>query len=602
MITPQETPPARNLLVRTSIMPLWPSLCTGVRTWSRAAHVRGHCSAWRLATATATPRLYSTNTTSGHSASSHAEDKNVHRGGFGKAAVVIAVSVASGSLGFFLSEQNAKRNSSQSVPDSPKFGSPSDFKNAIDELHASLTPDAVSTDPEDLRHHGFSDNDYHPTMLHSVVVYPQSTEDVVKIVKIATKYRMPVIPYSGATSLEGHFRGHSVGGICVDVGRMDKVLEIHEEDSDLVCQPGAQWMDINEMLKKKGIPLFFPIDPGPGATVGGMLSTGCSGTNAVRYGTAKGEWFLNATVVLPSGEVIKTRSRSRKSAAGFDITKLFIGAEGTLGIVTELTIRLAPVLQTSVAVVQFPDVKSATAAATEVINQGLGIQCVELLDATSMRATNNYGMSIRKWPERDSLFFKFQGPSQASLKDTAKAVEKVVAKHSGTGFSFARNEKEAEDLWMDRKNIYWSALSLIEGSRGMATDVCVPVSKLPELVYETKKDLENVGILSSIVGHVGDGNFHALLLFTNDDELKIAQKAAARIVHRAIAMDGTCTGEHGVGIGKKKYLVEELGQGTVDLMKTVKRAIDPLGLFNPGKLYPESNLSGAKHHPDTNQK
>ncbi|KNZ72089.1 D-lactate dehydrogenase [cytochrome], mitochondrial [Termitomyces sp. J132] len=467
----------------------------------------------------------------------------------------------------------------------PQFGTPKDFERAIQELKEAFhNADAVSTDSEDLRIHGFSDYDYRPGRLHSVVFYPSSTEDVVRMVRIATKYKMPVIPYSGATSLEGQTRSHVIGGICVDMSCMDRILEIHEADSDLVCQPGAKWMDINDILEEKGIPLFFPLDPGPGATIGGMLSTGCSGTNAVRYGTAKAEWFLNATVVLPSGEVIKTRRRSRKSSAGFDTTKLFIGAEGTLGIVTEVTIRLAPVMSTTVAVVQFPDVKKATQAVIEVMNQGVGIQCVELVDDVFMAATNKFGMSKRKWPEKDSLFFKFQGISPGSLQETARIVQKIVEKYGGTGFELARNEQEANELWADRKNAHYSGMSLLEGARGWPTDVCVPVSKLPELVYETKKDLAQVGITSTIVGHVGDGNFHALLLFRNDEEAKIAKAAVSRMVHRAIALDGTCSGEHGVGVGKKGYLTEELGKGTVELMKTVKRAIDPLGLFNPGKV------------------
>ncbi|KAF5317711.1 hypothetical protein D9619_012599 [Psilocybe cf. subviscida] len=380
---------------------------------------------------------------------------------------------------------------------------------------------------------------------HSVIVYPRSTQDVVKVVKVATKYRMPVIPYSGATSLEGQFRGHRLGGICVDLNHMDRIIQLNVDDSDIVCQPAARWMDINELLKEKA--------------------------NAVRYGTARGEWFLNATVVLPSGEVIKTRRRSRKSAAGLDMTKLFVGAEGTLGIVTEGS--------------------SATAASIEVMNQGVGIQCVELLDSLSLKAVNTWGKSKRVWPEKDSLFFKFQGPTPASLKETAAIVKQVVGKHGGTGFSLARNDKEAEEFWSDRKNLYWSGQSLLQGDdvRAMTTDVCVPVSRLPQLVSETQKDLESVGLVHSIVGHVGDGNFHALILFKTDEGLKAAHAAVKRISKRAIALDGTCTGEHGVGIGKREYLVEELGQGTVELMKTVKRAIDPLGLFNPGKLYPETS-------------
>ncbi|KAJ3866721.1 FAD-linked oxidase-like protein [Lentinula novae-zelandiae] len=483
-----------------------------------------------------------------------------------------------------------KLKSSQSAtkprsPTKPKYGSPEDFGKAIEELKRTFTDeDIVSTDPEDVYNHGFSVNDYHPGISHSVVVYPSTTEDVVKIVKIATKYRMPITAYSGATSLEGQFRGFSTGGICIDMSQMNHILEINEADSDLVCQPGVGWVEINDTLRDKGIPLFFPIDPAPSATLGGMISNGCSGTNAVRYGTSKGEWFLNVTVVLPSGEVIKTRRRSRKSSAGFDTTKLFIGAEGTLGIITEVTIRLTPVLPTTVAVVHFPDVRQATEAVRDVMNKGVGIQCVELLDDVFMHAVNNFGQSGRTWPVKDTLFFKLQGHNAASLTDTAKVVKEVAEKYGGFGFQLAKNDKEADDLWHDRKNAHYSGLALVPGSRPIATDVCVPVSRLPDLVYETKKDLSTLGLVAPIVGHVGDGNFHAQIMFTNDAQLAVAKEAVERMVHRAIAMDGTCTGEHGVGIGKKKYLVEELGAGTVELMKMVKRTLDPLGLFNPGKV------------------
>ncbi|KAI5116581.1 hypothetical protein M0805_009224 [Coniferiporia weirii] len=469
-----------------------------------------------------------------------------------------------------------------------KYGSALDFQTAVRILCLTFPEEGrVTTEPEDLYDHGFSINDYHPGALHSVIVYPECTEDVVKIVKVATKYRMPIIPYSGGTSLEGHTRGHAYGGICVDMSRMDKILEINEADADLMCQAGACWVDINETLKAKGIPLFFPLDPAPGATIGGMISTGCSGTNAVRYGTAKGEWFLNLTVVLPSGEVIKTRRRARKSSAGFDTSKIFIGAEGTLGIVTEATLRLAPLLPTSVAVVHFPDVRHATEAVRDVMIQGVGIQCVELCDDAFMHSTNLFGMSRRKWPEKDSLFLKFQGHSAEALRETARVVKKVVERHGGTGFTLARNDNEATELWMDRKNAHYSGLALLEGSRSWATDVCVPVSRLPDLVYETKKDIKESGLISTIVGHAGDGNFHAQLIFKDDSALEKIHEVVHRMVKRAIALDGTCTGEHGVGLGKKQYLYEELGEGTVELMKTIKHTLDPLGLFNPGKLYPD---------------
>ncbi|EPS98544.1 hypothetical protein FOMPIDRAFT_129619 [Fomitopsis schrenkii] len=479
-----------------------------------------------------------------------------------------------------------------------KYGSPEDFQRAIRELRDSFDDkDAVSTDPDDLHTHGHSENDYHPGSFPSVVVFPKSTEEVVRVVKIANKYKMPIVPYSGATSLEGNFRSPHVGAICVDVSGMDRILEIHEADSDIVCQPGAHWMVINDTLKKKGIPLFFPLDPAPGATVGGMLSTGCSGTNAVRYGTAKSEWFLNATVVLPNGEVIKTRRRSRKSSAGFDMTKLFIGAEGTLGIVTEVTIRLAPLLPTSVAVVYFPDVRKATEAVREVVNRGVGIQCVELCDDDFMRSTNLYGMSLRKYQEKDCLYFKFQGPTERSIKESMDIVRDITKKYGGFGFTAASNDKEAADLWMDRKNALYSGLALVPGARGWSTDVCVPVSRLPDLVYETKEDIKRSGIVSTIVGHVGDGNFHALLLFSNDEEHERCKHIVHRMVERAIALDGTCTGEHGVGLGKRQYLVDELGEGTVELMKTIKCTIDPYNLFNPGKTPPAKAEGSAKRRP-----
>ncbi|TFK32246.1 FAD-linked oxidase-like protein [Crucibulum laeve] len=486
--------------------------------------------------------------------------------GFG----ALLTSAASGLLGYTIAKSSEKPSAFTTVNnDTVMYGSPEDFRQAIADLKTALPEkDAVSTDANDLHTHGFSEHDYHPTSLHTVIVYPKSTEDVVKIVKIANKFRMPLVAYSGATSLEGHYRGHELGGICVDLNHMDRILEIHEADSDLVCQPAARWLDINETLKENGIPLFFP-----------------NKANAVRYGTAKGEWFLNATVVLPSGEVIKTRTRSRKSSAGFDVTKLFVGAEGTLGIVTEVTIRLAPLLPTTVAVVHFPDVCAATEAVIDVMNQGVGIQCVELLDDLFMAATNKYGVSKRKWPEKDSLFFKLQGPTEASILETVKVVKKVIEKHGESRFTLAQDKEEAADLWADQKYMLFPGLALVKGSSG---SLSVLVLNLPKLVYETKKDVAESGLVCTIVGHVGDGNFHALLLFKNDEEFAKVNEVTHRMVKRALALDGTCSGEHGIGMGKKKYLVEELGIGTVELMKTIKKAIDPLALFNPGKLYPDT--------------
>jgi len=307
----------------------------------------------------------------------------------------------------------------------------------------------------------------------------------------------------------------------------------------------------------------------------------------VRYGTAKGEWILNVTVVLPNGEVLKTRRRSRKCAAGFDTTKLFIGAEGTLGIITEATIRLAPLLQTTVAVIQFPDVRKATEAVIEIMNKAVGIQCIELCDNSYMRVINESGRSGRQWPVLDTLLFKFQGPTPRAIEESAEIAREIAGKYGGTGFEMAQSEKEAEAVWEFRKNGPLWALEMIPGSRAWSTDVCVPVMNLPQLIYETKKDINDCGIPTMIVGHVGDGNFHAVLYWRNDQEKDICAELVHRMNERAIALDGTCTGEHGVGMGKRKYLIDELGEGTVELMKTIKRAIDPYNLFNPGKLYPD---------------
>ncbi|KAG1885739.1 D-lactate dehydrogenase cytochrome oxidoreductase [Suillus subluteus] len=463
--------------------------------------------------------------------------------------------------------------SGSSSSSTPTYGSPEDVRKAIEELRDALPgKNCVQTSPDSLRVHGSSDHSYHPSCPHSVVVVAHNTDDVVKVVNISRKYRVPIIALGGATSIEGHFSGVSFEQLYFITWVMLMFITI-KADGDLRCQPGAKWEDINNTLKDRGIPLFFPLDPGPGATIGGMIGTGCSGTNAVRYGTAKAEWFLNITVVLPSGKVIKTRRRARKSSAGFDITKLFIGAEGTLGIVTEATLRLAPRVPTKVAMAQFPDVEKAVSAVQQILNTPYGpnIQCVELLDDHMMAAINTAGVVDAPYPVQDTLFFKIQG-SPESIRDTSNVVQEIVQRHGSTRFEFAATEEEAGEMWENRKYAFFSTLATHPGSKVWTTDVCVPVSRLPQLVYETKEDLAKAGLKSTIVGHVGDGNFHALILFKDEEELRSVGAAVHRLVHRAIHMDGTCTGEHGVGVGKTEYLVEELGEDTVELMKTVKNA------------------------------
>ncbi|KAL1744203.1 FAD-linked oxidase-like protein [Schizophyllum fasciatum] len=480
----------------------------------------------------------------------------------------------------------------------PGYGSHRDVVKAIEKLREAFPEEGrVVTDPIVTAQYGSSDNTYLPTSPHSVVVRPRSTEDVVTIVNIARTHRIPIVPYSGATSLEGHFAGYATGSICIDMAEMNKIIRINVDDGDLICQPGVQWEVINETLKEKGIPLFFPIqDPGR-RTIGGMIGTGCSGTNAVRYGTAKGEWFLNITVVLPNGEVVKTRQRARKSSAGWDTTKLFIGAEGTLGVVTEATLRLAPRLPTKVAMAQFPNVGAAVSAVQEILQSPYGplMQCLELVDDHMMAAINSAGLVEKPYPVSDTLFVKVQGDAGA-IDQASKTLKAIVKKHGSSQFEFAKTDEEADTLWQNRKYALISTLGAHPGSRCWTTDVCVPVSRLPHLVHETKRDLEQEGLTSTIVGHVGDGNFHALLLFKDDEELRKVEGAVHRLVHRAIRMDGTCTGEHGVGVGKKEYLTEELGESTIALMRTVKSAIDPLNIMNPGKLYPDEKKAVESKH------
>ncbi|KAJ7267660.1 FAD-linked oxidase-like protein [Mycena haematopus] len=500
-------------------------------------------------------------------------------------AVLLATTMCGAVGGYSIAQSTGV--SSMPAAQTPKYGTAKDFKLAIKELKETLPRDGgVSTDRVE--------SSYNVSPLKTpigatptVVVYPKSTEDVVKVVRIANKYAMPVISYAGATSLENQVRRYPGGCIFIDMSEMDKIIEIHESDADLVCQPGVGWMTINETLRSKGIPLFFPIEPGPSATIGDIISTGCSRTNAVGYGTANGELFLNVTVVLPSGEIIKTRRRSRKSSAGFDLTKLFLGAEGTLGLITEVTLRLAPVLPTTVATVQFPNVGAAAEAVRQTINvAGVGAECVELVDDTFMAALNKSGSSKRKYLEKTGLFFKFQRHSDAALKEVAKIVKAVCDKNGGSGFRLAKGPAEADAMWSDRKKAFDIGCSLHPGAKRWSTDVCVPVSKLPELVYETKKDIAQAEIPSILVGHAGDGNFHVLLLYKTEEELDVAKIVTDRLAKRALELDGTCTGEHGVGDSNKKYLVEELGPGTVGIMKQIKRTIDPLGLFNPGKVSP----------------
>ncbi|KAJ5698241.1 D-lactate dehydrogenase [Penicillium macrosclerotiorum] len=447
-----------------------------------------------------------------------------------------------------------------------------------------LGKENVSTSVGDLEMHAGSDwssysrkEDEKPFL----ILYPATTEEVSQIMKICHQRVIPVTPYSGGTSLEGHFAS-TRGGVCIDFRRMNRILNLHKRDLDVVVQPAVGWEDLNEELAKDG--LFFPPDPGPGAMIGGMVGTGCSGTNAYRYGTMR-EWVLSLTVVLADGTVIKTRQRPRKSSAGYDLTKLFIGSEGTLGLVTEATLKLTVKPQSqSVAVASFPNIHNAAECVTHVVEAGIPVAGVEILDDVQMKCINASGSTSREWKESPTIFFRFTG-TPAAVKEQISMVQKLASKASSRSFEFARGEEEMQELWSARKSALWSVMAMRRNpeDRVWTTDVAVPMSRLPDIIEATKEDVTKSGLLAGMCGHVGDGNFHAIILFS-DKEKEVAEGVVHRMVKRAVEMEGTVTGEHGVGLVKRDYLAHELGESTVDAMRRLKLAFDPLRLLNCDKV------------------
>jgi len=392
-----------------------------------------------------------------------------------------------------------------------------------------------------------------------------------------------MIPFSGGSSLEGHFSA-PYGGMSIDFSNMDRIVEFHESDMDIVVQPAVSWMDLNETIKESG--LFFPVDPGPSAKVGGMVGTNCSGTNAVRYGTMK-DWVVNLTVVMADGTVIKTRRRPRKTSAGYNLTSLFVGSEGTLGLVTEITLKLAVIPQeTSVAVVTFPTIRDAAAAASQVMRSGVPVAAMEVMDEVQMYVINKSGVTKRKWKEAPTLFFKFSG-TKAGVRENIDTVQGIVGHHRSGKFEFARDAEEQRTLWSARKDALWSMLALREANGEIwSTDVAVPLSRLADIIDLSKKELDELGLFASILGHVGDGNFHESIMYDRrkPEEVARVEKCVHDMVDRALEMEGTCTGEHGVGMGKKEYLIKELGPSTIEVLRSIKKALDPLWLLNPGKI------------------
>ncbi|KAL5120394.1 D-lactate ferricytochrome c oxidoreductase [Pleosporales sp. CAS-2024a] len=444
----------------------------------------------------------------------------------------------------------------------------------------------LSLEKSELESHSGSSWSSHPAEPGDVpfcVVKPGSTAEVSAIMKICHERKIPVTPYSGGTSLEGHFAA-TKGGVCIDFSRMDKILALHKEDLDVVVQPAVGWELLNERLAEDG--LFFPPDPGPGAMIGGMVGTGCSGTNAYRYGTMK-DWVISLTVVLADGTVIKTRQRPRKSSAGYDLTRMFIGSEGTLGLVTEATLKVTVKPQhTSVAVCAFPTVRAAADCVFDVVGAGVPIAAIEILDEVQMQCINDAGQTSKTWKNAPTLFFKFTGTPNG-VKEQIGQVQSLAKRAGSVSFEFAKSEQEREDLWQARKEALWSVMAKAEGDEDMAvwtTDVAVPISRLPQIIEETKAKIGESGLLASIVGHVGDGNFHSIILYNRKTEFEKAKHLVHDMVKRAIELEGTATGEHGVGLVKRDYLPHELGQSTVDAMRQLKKAFDPLCLLNCDKI------------------
>ena len=449
---------------------------------------------------------------------------------------------------------------------------------ALREL-AALLGDRLTASPAVLERHG-QDESYHAPCPPDAVVFPESTEEVVQVVRICARHHAPMIPYGVGTSLEGNIAA-LYGGICLDLGRMNRVLEVNAEDMDVRVEAGITRKQLNAHIKDSG--LFFPIDPGADATIGGMTATRASGTTAVRYGTMRDN-VLGLTAVLADGRVIRTGTRARKSAAGYDLTRLFVGSEGTLGVITEIGLKLHAVPQAiTAAVCPFATLAGAVDTVIQTIQQGIPVARIELLDEVQMDGVNRY--SKLSYPLLPTLFFEFHG-TEASAAEQAQMVGEIAREHGAAEFQWALRPEDRSRLWQARHDTLYAGLALRPGSKALITDVCVPISKLAVCLLETRRDIEASGLIVPIVGHVGDGNFHLLILVDPTDQAEIgrAWKLNERTVERALALGGTCTGEHGVGHGKIGFVETEHGEA-VTVMRQVKKALDPDNLMNPGKIF-----------------
>jgi D-lactate dehydrogenase (cytochrome) len=413
------------------------------------------------------------------------------------------------------------------------------------------------------------------------VVFALNNEDVAAVVTLAAAHGVPVIPFGVGSSLEGHLLAVQ-GGVSIDLSRMNQVLRVNAEDQTVTVQAGVTRMQLNREIKDTG--LFFPIDPGADATLGGMTATRASGTNAVRYGTMR-ENVLGLTVVTAEGRIIKTGTRARKSSAGYDLTRLFVGSEGTLGVMTEITLRLYPIPESiTAAVCSFPSIDAAVQTTIQIIQLGIPIARVELLDAHTVRAVNAHDkLTLREAP---MLLMEFHG-SPASTAEQAQTVQEIAHEFGGQAFEWASTPEERTRLWTARHHAYFAALQTKPGCRSVTTDTCVPISRLAECINATVAEADEAGLPYFLVGHVGDGNFHMGYLIdpAKPQERETAERLNAQLVARALALEGTCTGEHGIGLHKQGFLVDEAGEDAIDLMRAIKGALDPQDILNPGKIF-----------------
>lgn len=425
------------------------------------------------------------------------------------------------------------------------------------------------------------DESVYATTPPEAVVFCESTDEAAFVVALAARHEVPVIPFGVGSSLEGHLLAVQ-GGVSVDLSHMNRIVRVNPEDLTVTVEAGVTREQLNREIKDTG--LFFPIDPGANASIGGMSATRASGTNAVRYGTMR-ENVLGLTIVTASGEVIRTGTRAKKSAAGYDLTRLFVGSEGTLGVMTEITLRLYPLPETvSAAICHFPSIDAAVRTTIQVIQMGVPIARCELLDANAIRGVNKHSnLTLREQP---MLLMEFHG-SDAGVKEQIATVQQLAQEHGGAEFEFATTPEERSRLWTARHRAYFAALQTRPGCRCQSTDTCVPISRLAESINESVAEADAAGIPYWVVGHVGDGNFHLSWLIDPQDPLEFAtiERLGVQMVERALRLEGTCTGEHGIGLHKMQYLVDEAGDGTVALMRQIKRALDPKNIMNPGKMF-----------------